>query len=301
MRPALGLVLVVVAACGEVDEHRHLDGGGSGSADASPDARVPSCLGVPFSAPAPVTELNSTAPDEFLRLSSDELSAYFSRIGSAAPTMGYVATRTSTTAAFGGIATLQMTGSTSSEVLSPSVTADGRTILFTSSRQGGLGGLDIWMATRATTADTFGNITNVSGANAAGAEEDVNVVPDGSAIYFSSDRNAGIPNVFRAAKSGATYSSPVVVLSDANMSVNRVVISEDELTMFYQEGNDIHEIHRNTKTDSWTVQATTAPEINSPNAEHPTWISNDGCRLYFETDRQGTQQFDLYRAVRTPQ
>ncbi|HTL33337.1 MAG TPA: hypothetical protein VL326_09440 [Kofleriaceae bacterium] len=301
LRSGVVVVGVALAACGEVDEHRHLDGGSDGqAADSSPDARVPSCWGQPFTAPQPVAALNSNAPEVYLRLSQDELTAYFSRIGSAAPTMGLVATRASTTAPFGSIASLQMTGSTSTEVLSPTTTADGLTMLFTSSRTGTLGLLDVWMATRAATTVNFGNITNVSAANSTGAEDDVFVVPDGSAIYFSSDRNGQIYSIFRAEKSGTTYANPMVVLSDPNLFVNRVVISPDELTMFYQEGNDIRETHRASKTAAWTLEPALTV-INSVNADHPTWISPDGCRLYMETDRQGTQGLDFFLAVRTPQ
>jgi Tol biopolymer transport system component len=270
-------------------------------ADASPDAYVPSCWGQAFTAPQPVTALNSAAPDVYLRLSSDELTAYFARVGSAAPTMGYYATRASATSPFGTVMTLQMTNSTSTEVFSPTTTADGLTMLFASSRTGTLGGQDIWMATRSATTVNFGNITNVSAANSTGAEEDVYVVPDGSAIYFSSDRNSQIFSIFRAEKSGSTYTNPTVVLSDSNLFVSRVVVSADELTMFYQEGNDIHETHRDSKTAAFTLSASPVATINSVNADHPTWISNDGCRLYLETDRQGTQGLDFYLAVRTPQ
>lgn len=295
------LVLVVVAACGEVDEHRHLDGGSDGpSADASPDARLPTCFGQAFSAPAAVASLNTTAPDMFLRLSADELTAYMSRGGGAAAPMFFVATRASATSPFG--TATSMTVGAASELLSPTVTADGLTMLFTSARTGTLGLQDIWMATRGTTTATFGNVTNVSAANSTGIEDDVYVVPDGSAIYFSSDRNGQIFSIFRAEKSGTSYTNPQVVLSTTNqLNVSRVVVSADELTLYYQEGNEIHETHRNAKTDAWAL-GTRLMVLNSANADHPTWLSPDGCRLYLESDRTPTTGLlDLYVAVRTPQ
>ena len=299
MRRALCLALL--AACGSVDENRHLDGGSDGPTPDTPDARVPTCWGQAFSAPAPVASLNSAAPDIDLRLAPDELTAYFSRVGSAAPTMGYVATRASATAPFG--APSSMTLGTSAELYSPSVTADGLTIYFTSSRTGTLGMSDVWKATRATTTASFGSVANVTELNSTATESDVYVVPDGSAIYFSSDRNtAGIHSIFRAANAGATFAAPTVVLTDtANLIVNRVVVSPDELTMFYQRGNEIYETRRAAKTDSFTLATTPLATINSVNADHPTWISPDGCRLYLETDRQGTQALDFFVAVRTPQ
>src|SRR5688500_12862702 len=102
--------------------------------DAAPDARLPTCWGAPFTAaPEKVTELSSTGRDEFLRLSADQLVAYFSReiVGAAAILRGHTASRASVTSAFGTPTTITITGDTAFEMWSPTVTADGRTLYFT--------------------------------------------------------------------------------------------------------------------------------------------------------------------------
>lgn len=295
------LVLVLVAACGEVDEHRHLDGGSDGSSvDASPDARVPVCWGAPFTAPSPVTELNTNNRDAFLRLSADELTAYLSGdiVGAAAVLGGWKSSRASATGTFAAPTRLVITNDTAVEMWSPSVTADGLTLYFT--RTNGNAGKDIYKATRNAVTDNFSGLAPVTELNTNSSEEDVYVVPDGSAIYFSSDRaNGNTFSIFRAAANGATFSPPVEVLADTSLFVNRVVISPDELTMFYQGGNEIHETHRASKTAAFALQPALTV-LGSPNADHPTWISPDGCRLYLESDR-GTAPMDVYLAVRTPQ
>jgi hypothetical protein len=261
---------------------------------------VPTCWGQAFSAPSAVTALNTVNRDAFLRLSADELTAYLSSdvVGASAVLGGWKSTRTSATGTFAAPTRLVITGDTAVEVWSPSVTADGLTLYFT--RTNANAQKDIFKATRAATTDNFGGLTPVTELNTASSEEDVYVVPDGSAIYFSSDRaNGNTFSIFRAAANGATFSPPVEVLADTSLFVNRVVISVDELTMFYQGANEIHETRRASKTAAFTLQPALTV-LGSPNADHPTWISPDGCRLYLESDR-GTAPMDLYVATRTPQ
>jgi len=292
--------VVFVVGCGQVDENRHLDGGPDGpSGDAAPDARVPVCWGAAFTSPSPVTELNTANRDAFLRLSPDQLTAYFSSdvVGAAAILGGWKSTRTSATATFTAPVRLVITNDTAVEMWSPTLTADGLTLYFT--RTVANAQKDIFKATRAATTDNFSGLTPVTALNGASSEEDVYVVPDGSALYFSSDRGNGSTfSIFRAAASGTTFSPPVEVLADTSLFVNRVVISPDELTMFYQGANEIHETRRASKTDAWTLQPALAV-LGSSNADHPTWISPDGCHLYFESDRGGVP-LNLYSASRTP-
>ncbi|HUS31503.1 MAG TPA: hypothetical protein VMZ53_23520 [Kofleriaceae bacterium] len=297
------LVLLLVAACGEVDEHRHLDAGADGSsADAAPDARTPVCWGAPFStAPTAIAALNTNNRDAFLRLSPDELTAYFSSdVVGAATVLGlWKSTRASTSATFAAPARLLLTGDNAVEVWSPTVTANGLTLYFT--RTNGNSQKDIYKATRGAITDAnFSGVALVAELNTASSEEDVYVVPDGSAIYFSSDRgNGNTLSIFRAQLNGSTFSPPTEVLADTNLFVSRVVISPDELTMFYQDANEIHETRRASKTAPWTLEPALTV-LGSPNADHPTWISPDGCRLYLESDR-GSAPLDLYVAVRSPQ
>jgi hypothetical protein len=296
-------LLPLLAACGEVNENRHLDGGTDASGDASPDARLPTCWGAPFAAgPQPVVALNGTMRDAFLRLSGDELTAYFSRdiVGASAVLSGFTASRTTATGTFGTPIRLVINGDTALELWSPTVTADGKTLYFT--RTNGAAGKDIYKATRNVTSDNFSGITAVTELNSSSADEDVYVVPDGSAIYFSSDRgNGNTFSIFRAALNGASFSPPVEVLADTSLFVNRVVISPDELTMFYQGGNEIHETRRASKTAMWSL-APAIGVLGSMSADHPTWVSADGCRLYLESDRTPTTgALDLYLATRTAQ
>src|SRR6185369_564415 len=89
-------------------------GAGGGQDGGPPDGAGPCNPTAPFGTPTAVAELNSTADDDRLSLSPDELVAY-----------------------------------------------------FTSTRAGGMGGYDIYMATRASKSQPFGSIVPVGGVNTA--------------------------------------------------------------------------------------------------------------------------------------
>jgi hypothetical protein len=74
----------------------------------------------------------------------------------------------------------------------PNLRRDGLEIFFDSNRSGGVGGLDLWTSTRASTADTWSTPTNLGG----GVNSPVNDLRatlswDGSTLYFGSVRSGG--------------------------------------------------------------------------------------------------------------
>jgi PKD domain-containing protein/WD40 repeat protein len=70
----------------------------------------------------------------------------------------------------------------------PTVTADELTIVFTSSRPGGLGDRDLFMAERLSPDEPFGEPFNLGApVNSAGWEHNSNISADGLTLYFASD------------------------------------------------------------------------------------------------------------------
>ncbi len=81
--------------------------------------------------------------------------------------------------------------STDSE-FSPSITADGLELYFTSDRPDGFGGFDTWVATRQTIQDEWKSAVNPGPViNTALIEFEPCISPDGLEIYFSSIRSDG--------------------------------------------------------------------------------------------------------------
>jgi peptidoglycan-associated lipoprotein len=84
----------------------------------------------------------------------------------------------------------------------PAISPDELTLYFVSDKDGGIGGKDIWQATRKTKTDEFGTAENLGDAiNTPGNEMFPYVHPDGT-LYFSSDGHTGIGglDIFKAKK-----------------------------------------------------------------------------------------------------
>ncbi len=85
-------------------------------------------------------------------------------------------------------------------VFNPALTPDELTIFFAGDRlAGGLGGYDLWMATRPDTHSPFGNVTNLTELNSAAWEFHPAISPDALTIYFGSRRD-GISQLFTATR-----------------------------------------------------------------------------------------------------
>jgi len=69
------------------------------------------------------------------------------------------------------------------------LTADELIIFFAANIPGGLGGHDIWMASREDKSLPFGDIVNLTELNTAYYDGPASISPDGLTLYFGSDRN----------------------------------------------------------------------------------------------------------------
>lgn len=82
----------------------------------------------------------------------------------------------------------------------PGISHDGLTLFFDSTRSGGLGGPDLWVATRASTADEFGAARHLEAQSSPGFDARPSMSWDGSELYFSSNRSgseSAAPDIWR--------------------------------------------------------------------------------------------------------
>lgn len=287
-------LLAVNVACGEVYESPDASVGADAAADAPSDA-APACFGKPFTSASTVAGVNSAMADEYLRLSTDELTGYFSR--AATP---FTIKRTAASQPFGAPTPLVISGLGTSTVYSMALSGDGMTVYFSSDRSGGAGGSDIWRATRTSPTSDFGQITNVTELNSAADENDVYVTPDNASLYVSSTRNLQLGALFQFTVTGGVISAPVLVLDSPTQSINRAVVSNDGLWVIAQRAGSQYEWRRTSAAQRFG-QEMELVAINSPTLDHPSWVSADGCRFYFASDRSGgSGGLDIYVAVRTP-
>ena len=282
----------------------------AGEADARTDATaVPRCEeATPFGAPAIVPGLASGrwfSP----RLSDDELTLYLagSESGGAVPDDLWVASRASRRSSFG--APVKLAISSSSSDLFPTVSGDGRTIVFDSDRGGAR---RLWVATRASSLGEFANPEPLAGVGATGTQDadvDPFLTADGQELWFASTRSPGQGNIdlWRATRSGAGFANPVPEPNLSSSTSDGIpVLSHDRLTIYFQSSRtatgtlgdfDIWRSRRSTLHDGFPVP-TPVMELNSTAADWPGWLSPDGCRLYLASNRTG--MFAIYLAERQP-
>ena len=190
----------------------------------------------------------------------------------------------------------------------PTVTADGLTMVFSDSATGLY---DLYTTTRTSADGSFGQPSPVAGVNdPAEYDHTPYLLPDGMTLYFASTRgNAGVSyDLYRTTRPKLTspFGTPTKIaeISTGDDDTDPVV-SPDELTLYftsYRQGgagsSDIWVATRASTGDPFGT-ATNVAELNTAMAEWPTWISNDGCRLYFGGDRAGgIGGHDLWVATR---
>ncbi len=186
---------------------------------------------------------------------------------------------------------------TSSEEFNASISADGLSLYFISNRPGGMGGRDIWVTTRETTDDDWGEPVNLGPPiNTAAGEWGVSISYDGLSLYFDTKQSgaSGAVNDLWVATRATTnddWSNPVNLGPAVNSSADDYTpsISSDELELYFTSGPgrgghgnyDIWVSRRETKYDPWGTAVNLGPTVNSPAFDLDPGISADGRALFF--------------------
>ena len=306
-----------VVACSSSETPGDAGGDASGedaAADAPSDAPAesgfPSCDATkPFGAPALIAELSTAADDLFPRLTPDELTVYFERYNGPDAGSGgkggsdlLVATRASATTPFGAATFLTSVNGPSND-FDPSVTGDDLTLFFSSTRTGGAGNTDLWVATRSDTSSDFGNVTDLASLDTADNEHTPYALPNGLTLYFTGTSGSAIERATRASPTDAFALDTSSVLAGVNTSGAEVapVVSPDELTMYFasqRTGSQLLDVYVATRADASSAFGSVArvDAVDTAGNDAPGFVSPDGCRLYLHSDVAGS--YDLYVATK---
>jgi Tol biopolymer transport system component len=191
----------------------------------------------------------------------------------------------------------------------PAPSTDERTMYFDSTRQGGVGNRDLWVATRTEVEAPFAAPINLAAFNTTSLDITPWLSADGTQFVFAT--NAGENNSYDlsiASRTGVTTfapATPIAMLSSDAVDESGPDVSADGTTMYYARSDpqsaepDIAVAVRTTpdapfeQTDTTLVDAVNQPTTIERN---PT-ISPDGLELYFESDRGNGNR--IYVATRT--
>ena len=191
-----------------------------------------------FGTPIPMQGVNTMSNEERPSLTADGLTM-FSSSNNAAATLGsfdiLFATRTSTTGDFGPLAEVSGVNSSGQDA-EPDISADGRTLYFSSNRDGNV---NISRATRAGATGPFGGSAIVAELSLPGVNTGSPVVSDDElAIYFSSDRPGSLDtsDIWYATRSsvGDGFGAPVRIAELATASLEWPVwLSPDGCRLYF--------------------------------------------------------------------
>jgi hypothetical protein len=207
--------------------------------------------------------VSSSYTDDTPSISYDGLTLYFSsfRPGGLDSMDLWIATRQTTDDQWGAPVNLGPTINSLSFDWSPSISADGLLLVFSSKRPDGVGKGDLWMTRRSTIDDPWPEPVNLGPpVNSQSVEATPSISADGLLLFFQSNRTGG-------------YGGQV----------------------------DIWVVRRKTTDDPWSEPVNLGPVINTFGYDGTPSISADGSTLYFASNRPGGHgDEDLWQVSITP-
>ena len=215
---------------------------------------------------------------------------------------------------FGEPTNLGPTVNASANDFCPRVSTDGLSLFFPSVRAGGVGGLDIWVTTRATKDDPWGAPVNLGPTvNSSSDDYSLDISADGLSLYFVSKRPGGSGGydawVTTRITKNDPWNAPVNLGPTVNSSSDdySLDISADGLTLHFTSnrgggsgGHDVYVTTRPTTGDPWGAPVNLGPTVNGSSNEYTLGVSADGLSLYVVSDRGGgSGSLDIWVTRRT--
>jgi Tol biopolymer transport system component len=180
----------------------------------------------------------------------------------------------------------------------PCMSADGLTLYFASDRPGGSGDFDLYVSTRKTTDDPWGEPVNLGPTvNSRYYDNHPCISADGLTLYFDS-RRPGVPGqsgltdlyLTRRATLNDPWGTPEPLAFNTPGHEYSPNVSRDDLTLYYDspyEGRDLWVTKRAAPQDPWQKGVRLGPPFNTSDIDTDPSLSADGSLLYFVSDRPG--------------
>jgi WD40 repeat protein len=252
-----------------------------------------------------VAAINSEQDDSGATLTEDLLEIYFTSQRAGGPGQGDVwrATRASRTEPFGAATLLEPANSADRET-SPAIEPDGLTLWLGSDRGQPGGDLDIWRMRRSSReADDWGPLENIVELNS--DADDLPRPPTlGGLVMPIASRRGGQATLqtylaSRPAEDAAFDNvRPLTELWQDGISMLDAFLSSDGLLLFYAreeaagEGDIFMASRRSPEREFRDVVPLS--DLNTADAERDPWLSADGKRFFFSSNRRRATALDIY-------
>jgi Tol biopolymer transport system component len=174
----------------------------------------------------------------------------------------------------------------------------GKRLLFVSTRPGGCGGGDIYLARKSPahgwSVENLGCAANGSGPNFPGGEFGPSLVEtdEGTFLYFSSDGYApgGPQDIYVSRRLADGSFAPATAVAELNTSSSDFMpnVRKDGLEIVFNSnraggfgGQDVYSSTRSTTADPWSAPVNLGAAVNTAGNETRSSLSWDGRRLHF--------------------
>lgn len=199
----------------------------------------------------------------------------------------------------------------------PFIAPDGKTLFMASNRPGGLGGLDIWVATRGGLDDPWGAPVNVGApVNSAANDFCPTMTRDGHRFYFVSDRpgGCGMSDIYVTRLRPQGWDAPENLGCEVNSAANEfspfplhepgagpvLYFSSNRVGGFSDDAPNIdHDLYVGASHGGVFGPAELVPGVNTEFEDSQPNLRRDGLELFFYSTRPGTLGLaDIYAATR---
>jgi formylglycine-generating enzyme required for sulfatase activity/serine/threonine protein kinase len=184
------------------------------------------------------------------------------------------------------------------------LTADGRTILFVSTRKGGQGAMDLWTATRVSPESPWGVPVNLGPTvNSPSSDTLPCFTDDGLQLVFHSDRN-GDWQFWRSTRESVDHdwSTPELIASTGRAYGKKQLLDTGASLLYTDDSPVGIALARwNAETKQWGSQTRLPAPISDENQNSGPFFRPETNTLYFVSDRPGGHgDIDLWMSRRVP-
>ncbi len=256
-------------------------------------------------------EINSEKNDRGPALSADGCTLVFQsdRPGGLGGLDLWMGVRTSPAEPFGPPVNLGSNVNSNGWDYTPVLSLDGRQLLFTSTRPGGLGDSDLWMCSRASSNKPFGQPVNLGPVvNSPERECGLAVSNDGLSLLFASARPGGLGSVDLWECTRRSLKKPFGPPHNLGPTVNSEAVdaypalsADGRILLFHSDrpgglgSSDLWMCTRTTADQPFGPPVNLGPGVNSNTGDSTPMLSADGRLLLFGSRRPGGRgDYDLW-------